>query len=41
MTVGFKKSSIIEVGGYPELFLKGDYGLWIKLIAFKKKIINL
>ena len=41
MTVGFKKSSILEVGGYPELFLKGDYGLWIKLIASNKKFINL
>ena len=41
MTVGFKKSAILEVGGYPELFLKGDYGLWIKLIALNKKIINL
>ena len=41
MTVGFKKSSIIEVGGYPEIYLKGDYGLWIKLKAFNKKIINI
>tara|TARA_S200000501_G_C20849326_1_gene755025 strand:+ start:1634 stop:2452 length:819 start_codon:yes stop_codon:yes gene_type:complete len=42
MTVGFKKSIILSVGGYPELFLKGDYGLWIKLKAkgFKFKNIN-
>ena len=31
MTVGYLKTSVLEVGGYPELFLKGDYGLWIKL----------
>ena len=41
MTVGFKKSKVLEVGGYPELFLKGDYGLWIKLKAAKLKFLNL
>ena len=41
MTVAYKKSSVLSVGGYPELFLKGDYGLWINLVAAKKKIINL
>lgn len=40
MTVGFRKSSLLEVGGYPELFLKGDYGLWIKLMAQKKIFKN-
>ena len=41
MTVGFKKNVVLEVGGYPELFLKGDYGLWIKLNALRKKFKNL
>ena len=41
MSVGYLKQSILEVGGYPELFLKGDYGLWIKLKAKKKKFKNL
>ncbi len=41
MTVGFKKSKVMQVGGYPELFLKGDYGLWIKLKAADMKFINL
>ena len=41
MTVGFKKSVVDEVGGYPELFLKGDYGLWIKLKAAKRKFKNI
>ena len=40
MTVGFRKEALLEVGGYPELFLKGDYGLWIKLIALKKRFKN-
>jgi len=41
MTVGFKKSKIIKLGGYPELFLKGDYGLWIKLKAANFKFFNI
>lgn len=41
MTVGFKKSKVLKVGGYPELFLKGDYGLWIKLKAEKFKFFNI
>ena len=41
MSVGFIKKSVLEVNGYPELFLKGDYGLWIKLTARNKKFINL
>ena len=41
MTVGFKKTAVLEVNGYPKLFLKGDYGLWIKLCASDKKFINL
>ena len=41
MTVGYLKTSVLEVGGYPELFLKGDYGLWIKLFAKNKKFVNL
>ncbi len=41
MTVGFKKSKVLSVGGYPELFLKGDYGLWIKLKSNKLKFLNI
>ena len=41
MTVGYLKKSVLEVDGYPELFLKGDYGLWIKLFSNNKKFINL
>lgn len=41
MTVGFLKTPVLEVNGYPELFLKGDYGLWIKLFAKNKKFFNL
>nr|WP_075440403.1 glycosyltransferase [Prochlorococcus marinus] len=41
MTAAFLKKSVLEVNGYPELFLKGDYGLWIKLYSNNKKFINL
>ncbi len=41
MTAAFLKKSVLEVNGYPELFLKGDYGLWIKLYSNSKKFINL
>ena len=41
MTVAFLKESILEVGAYPELYLKEDYGLWIKLLAKNKKFKNL
>ena len=38
MTVGYKKNVVLELGGYPSLFLKEDYGLWIKFIYHKKNI---
>ena len=41
MTVAFSKSAVLEVGGYPELYLKGDYGLWIKLNSANKKFRNI
>jgi len=41
MSVGYLKKSVLEVGGYPELFLKEDYGLWIKLKAASKKFKNI
>ena len=41
MTVGYKKNVVLELGGYPSLFLKEDYGLWIKFIFNKKNIKNI
>jgi hypothetical protein len=32
MTVCFKKNAVVTVGGYPNLYLKEDYGLWALLI---------
>ena len=41
MTIAFKKSVFLEVGGYPKLFMKEDYGLWIRIISGGKNFINL
>jgi hypothetical protein len=41
MTVFFKKDLAIKYGGYPDLYLKEDYGLWLKFIKNNRKIINI
>lgn len=41
MTVFFKKDLAIKYGGYPDLYLKEDYGLWLKFIKNKRKITNI
>lgn len=33
MTVMFKKSSVLKVGGYPDIQFREDYALWAALIA--------
>lgn len=40
MTVMFKKSVIVNAGGYPDIHLFEDYALWATLIAEKKIFIN-
>jgi len=40
MSVVFKKTPIIELGGYPTIKFKEDYGLWIKCIHKGLKIGN-
>lgn len=41
MTVAFRTQDIIEIGGYPDLYLKEDYGLWAKVVASGKTVRNL
>lgn len=41
MSVAFKKSIFLKIGGYPEVFLKEDYALWALFIKNNYKIINL
>lgn len=31
--VAYQKDHVISVGGYPNIFLQEDYGLWVKMIA--------
>lgn len=38
MTVAFDKDIVISVGGYPNIFLREDYGLWILLVSSFKAI---
>jgi glycosyltransferase involved in cell wall biosynthesis len=33
MTVIYKKNAVMDVGGYPKLHGREDYGLWIKLLS--------
>lgn len=39
-SVAYRKEKIIKLGGYPELYLKEDYGLWIKAINNRLNIKN-
>lgn len=41
MSVAYRKSSVQKVNCYPHLFLKEDYGLWIKMIKHNFKMINI
>ncbi len=41
MSVAFKASDIIKVGGYPNVYLKEDYALWAILMGSKKIFCNL
>ena len=40
-TVMYKKSLVLNVGGYPNLCLHEDYGLWVNLLASGVKGYNL
>lgn len=40
-TIMFRKKDIEDVGAYPELNRAEDYGLFVRLIAAKKKLRNL
>lgn len=41
MTVAFRKSDVLAVGGYPNVYLKEDYALWALLIGAGKRFANL
>jgi len=33
MSVAFRKEDVLAVGGYPDLYCREDYGLWIRMAA--------
>lgn len=41
MTVMFRKSDVMEVGGYQDFYHNEDYYLWCRLLLAKKKIANI
>ena len=41
MTTFYKTEDIKLVGGYPNIYLREDYGLWAKLISLNKNFINI
>ncbi len=41
MTVGFLTDKVVEVGGYPNIYLKEDYALWARLISNGSMVCNL
>ena len=41
MTTFYKTEAEKLVGGYPNIYLREDYGLWAKLISNNKNFINI
>ena len=41
MTVFYKTDFVKKIGGYPDLYLKEDYGLWCKFIYHGAKVANM
>ena len=41
MSVAFKTKSVIDLGGYPEINLKEDYALWLKMIYNNCTFVNI
>jgi glycosyltransferase involved in cell wall biosynthesis len=41
MTVAYRASHVLNVGGYPEIYLKEDYALWAKLMHSGCRFVNL
>jgi len=41
MTVAYRKSKILELGGYPNIYLKEDYALWALMLASGSNMKNI
>jgi glycosyltransferase involved in cell wall biosynthesis len=40
MSVAYRLEKVKSCGGYPEIYLKEDYGLWCKMISNNAKVMN-
>jgi hypothetical protein len=40
MSVGYRFAKVIECGGYPDIYLKEDYGLWALMLKQGAKTMN-
>lgn len=41
MAVAYYREKVLEVGGYPTVYLKEDYALWSRMLAARAKVANL
>jgi cellulose synthase/poly-beta-1,6-N-acetylglucosamine synthase-like glycosyltransferase len=41
MSVAFMAADVLELGGYPDVYLKEDYALWAKLMGTGRRFANL
>lgn len=41
MTVIFRLSLVLECGGYPDVYLKEDYGLWALMLSKGARVVNI
>ena len=41
MTVAFRRTTVVALGGYPNVYLKEDYALWASMISNGCKVTNL
>lgn len=41
MSVAYRLDPVLKAGGYPPVFLKEDYALWVKLLKYKIPMMNI
>lgn len=41
MSVAYRVSEVLKCGGYPNIYLREDYGLWINMLACGSKMKNI
>ncbi|WP_353427833.1 glycosyltransferase [Polynucleobacter sp. MWH-UH19D] len=41
MTVAYRRSAVLECGGYPDVYLREDYALWCQFLVRQKRVLNI